>query len=572
MPSSLLALTRSSGIRGCIVLCALLVAAPAAAQDAAEEAWRVGDVATAEALYRERLANDPRDVVALHRLALAAAWSQRYDESLAFLDRLLALAPDNHSARIDRARVLAWRGDHAAALQSLDEMLTRDPSDHEARMTRARVLRWAGRHAAAIAAYEAILAQHPENLEAMIGLAEGYSSAGRIRDARRLYERVRATDPANRAARIGLARLDAWAGRLIRAEQQWHALIAEEPADPLTRVGLAQVLRWQGRAAAAWEALQPALPLADRDDDVRIQALWILRDIRPRIGGVQVHEADSEGNRIASTVVTGAHLLGLRTTVRGDAYLRSAADDVPEALERRAWGAGIGATHFIEPGWVLGAGISAFGSDSADGVPGLGWNGAFQTPARYPLRGGIQYHRAAYDVSRAVIEREIVLEEVTAGAQFRPDPAWIFDASGGIGWFRGQETNRRLRSELTAVHRVIEPLLLGVGYRAFGFEKQLAEGYFAPSLYQLAEIPIRWLSESAQWNLNLETAPGVQRIGDGRDWSGSFRASVRLGYMLAPGREIAVRTMYSTSGVQQIGPIDGSYRYSSIGLHADWRF
>jgi hypothetical protein len=80
--------------------------------------------------------------------ALDAAWAGRTGEGLRRLDAYLATHPDDHAARLDRARFLAWRGDYAAAIETLDAL---GGDDDAARALRARVLAWAGRRDEALA-------------------------------------------------------------------------------------------------------------------------------------------------------------------------------------------------------------------------------------------------------------------------------------------------------------------------------------------------------------------------------------------------------------------------------------
>jgi tetratricopeptide (TPR) repeat protein len=80
--------------------------------------------------------------------ALDAGWAGHYDEALRLIDAYLATHPDDHAARLDRARFLAWRGDYAAAMTAIDSL---PADDADAVALRARTLAWAGRRDAALA-------------------------------------------------------------------------------------------------------------------------------------------------------------------------------------------------------------------------------------------------------------------------------------------------------------------------------------------------------------------------------------------------------------------------------------
>lgn len=73
-----------------------------------------GNAADAEALYRELLARDERQVAARNNLAMALARQGRYDEGLAEIDRALAGVPEGVlAAELEdtRAQILAMRRD-----------------------------------------------------------------------------------------------------------------------------------------------------------------------------------------------------------------------------------------------------------------------------------------------------------------------------------------------------------------------------------------------------------------------------------------------------------------------------
>jgi tetratricopeptide (TPR) repeat protein len=115
--------------------------------------------ARAVELYRAALADAPGDRLVRQRLARVLAWSERYDESIAEYDRLLAEAqPSDGSLELERAEVLSWAGRSAEAVAGFESVLARDPPSARAARGLARAYRWSGRSAAADRAYERALA------------------------------------------------------------------------------------------------------------------------------------------------------------------------------------------------------------------------------------------------------------------------------------------------------------------------------------------------------------------------------------------------------------------------------
>jgi len=149
-----------------MALCFASLAVPAAAEPdprVTQADALLGDAASfprAVELYRAALADAPGDRELRQRLARVLAWSQRYDESLAEYDRLLAesgppqadagLAPE---IALERAEVLSWAGRSDESIAAFEAVLALDP--HSARAARglARAYRWSGRNAPADRAY-----------------------------------------------------------------------------------------------------------------------------------------------------------------------------------------------------------------------------------------------------------------------------------------------------------------------------------------------------------------------------------------------------------------------------------
>jgi hypothetical protein len=108
-------------------------------------------------LYRAALDAAPEDRGVRLRLARVLAWSERYDESVAEYDRLLALyepAPAGPlDLAIERAEVLSWAGRSAEAIAGFESVLAADPASARAARGLARACRWSGQAAKADRAY-----------------------------------------------------------------------------------------------------------------------------------------------------------------------------------------------------------------------------------------------------------------------------------------------------------------------------------------------------------------------------------------------------------------------------------
>lgn len=576
---------------------------PVSQEDPADAAWRSGDTEKARELYEGRLRLDPSDRTALHRLALLRAWSEHYDEALRLLERLLALDPDDLDAAVDHARVRAWKGDVDGAIRSLDSMLVEHPGFAPALEARATFEAWAGRYEASLSSYDQLLAIAPENtaarrqqaqvlswasrldasravydsllavdstdVEARLGLAQVLTFAGDTRGAESAYGRILEADPGNVRALQGLGRALGWGGRLAEGESALRRAVAAAPADVASLVGLAQNLRWQGRDAAALEVLERARAVAPSDVDVREQRRWVDAALGSLVRPTAVLEQDSDDNRMLTASVAASWRPVPRLELRADAY-RRAMEQL--ALRRSAQGVTVSGRWQVEPGWTFSAGLGGSGNDGPDRTATAAWSLGASSPGRNPV--GVSVNAASYalDATALLVERGVRVTEVGASGRWTPASGWRLDAALGTATFRGTATNHRASLAASASRRLARVWTVGGAVRGFGFEDDLADGYFDPDFYGIAEVTGRWLVEPGRWSLSLEAAPGLQQVTRDGEPAGALRATARVTYRLAPGRELSVSGGYSSTGLQSFSTGASDYRYTTIALGGSWVF
>lgn len=578
-------------------------AAAARPSDPADAAWRAGDTERALGLYLARLETDPSDGVALHRAALARAWAGRYGPALELFRRLAEAEPGNLEARVDRARVLAWSGDLGGASEELDRILALHPGFAPALEARAAVQSWGGgwdeslstldellaggaeaarvrllraatlsaatQHVQARAAFDSVLVADPGNREALLGLGRVLTLAGDLEGAERAFGSVLTQDPGNGEALAGLGRALTWRGRLVEGEASIRRAVAAEPGNVGHRVGLAQNLRWQGRTAAAHAELAAAARLDPSDGDVREQRRWVDALLAPQLRPSFVVEADAEENRMATSAVAASFHPVPRLTLRADAYRR---DLEAGAFSRWSRGVSVSAGWQAEPGWSLSAGVGGSRSNGTRSPSTTSWSASVSSPGRYPLSATVAASSSALDVTAPLAERGVRVTEAALTARWAPGPRWAVDGSLVSGSYRGEEDNRRTAAALSAARRLGRVWTLGAGARAFGFEKDLLEGYFDPGFFGLAEVTARWMHEPGRWSFVAELAPAVQRVGGDGDLQGAVRAAARVGFRFGPGREVVVSGGYSSTGLQSFATGSSGYWYRALGVGGGWVF
>jgi tetratricopeptide (TPR) repeat protein len=607
---------RRKSILALLVSCIVGVSAPVTAQSGGEAnaAWVRGDLPTAERLYLQILQADSTEGSALHRLALMRAWAERHDESITLFDRLLRHEPSNLDARVDRARVLAWRGDQGAAATALDSVLAVqprfvpalvaraqlvswqgsheealeiygralevNPADRDARTGRARVLSWAADYEGAVAAFDSLVRSDPRDVEALVGLGNVLVIAERTDSARAVFARALAIDPRNADALAGVARAAAYAGDLRGSEEQWRQLIELSPDHTDARVGLAQTLRWQGREAAAIAVLEEALRgepgHAEARAQLRQSQLALASSIRPMV----VYESDSDQNRITSFSVSAGVRVQPRLELGGEGYVRTADYEPATAAGTLAFG---GAATFrlqVEPGWEIAGALGASGTEVGGPVEeGAALGGSapllrasLTTPGLHPWRASVQASWSALDATWALIRNGVEVKEVSVSS-WGSLAGWRTSAGVSAASFRSGasgQSNRRIAGNASISRRFRARWTLGVSARAFGFQKDLFDGYFDPDLYAIAELPLQWDGRSGRWSAEALVAPGLQQVGSEGEAGGTFRTQLALTRGFASGRNVTLVATYSKAGVNQLAALDASdYDYFSLALRSN---
>jgi tetratricopeptide (TPR) repeat protein len=524
----------------CAASALLALALPARAQTtAADSAWERKDTDLAERLYSQRLAADSSDVMALRRIALLRAWAGKYGESIALYDRAVRLAPADELIALERARVLAWNKEYTRAIAALDEILARSPRSRPALEARAQFTSWSGRYGESVATYNKLLEETPGDPEAL----------------------------------RGLARVASWRGDLAEGERRWRKVLAASPDDVAALVGLAAVLRWQGRDSAALPLLEEAIRLSPRDRDARTQLEWVRAAVAPRATPSLVYETDSDGNRIMTTSLVGAWRPAPRLEIRGAGYLRRAEQTGAESFAQQGSGALISAWRQWEPGWALTLGVGVRLSDTPGADPLPSARAVLTTPARNAGSGSVAFNRNALDATAALLRNRVSVDELAASASTTLGAGWNLSGGASAAVYDGRETNIRTGGYASLARRMLPRVTLGVAARAFGFEKDLNEGYFDPDFYGIAEITASVYQEVRKWNLGTEIAPGLQQVGSNGKRTGAFRATGRIGYTVAPGRQVGVSAGLSNSGLHQLSPgSDADYRYRAFSVSGGWRF
>ena len=268
-----------------------------------------GELAPAESLYREVLAQTPGHSGVLHMLGLVQHQRGRHREAADLIRTAIAIDPGQPAAHSNLALVLQELGDYGAALASCDRALALKPDYAEAHNNRGNALHRLQRDDEALASYDRALALMPHYAEAynnrgvaLCGLrrfAEAAASCdraltmrpnyvdalsncgnalrglGRDEEALAFYDRALALDPRYAEALNHRTLVLLELRRVQEALETCDRLLALDPHDPdaLAHRGNAlYLLKRFGDAAAAFDRLLAIAPDYDYAAGTRLRS------------------------------------------------------------------------------------------------------------------------------------------------------------------------------------------------------------------------------------------------------------------------------------------------------------
>jgi len=178
---------------------------------AAQEHQRARCFHEAEVIYRRLLAGDPRHAGAWHGLGLIAQAAGQTALAAEYLQKAVALAPDNAQLQADlrslqqagtphpapqaeqlfvQGRQLVQQGRLEEAVATFRRALELDPSDAEAHNDLGNILRQLGQEEAAVACYREALRLKPHLSTAHANLGNMLAEEGKTEEARDRYQRA----------------------------------------------------------------------------------------------------------------------------------------------------------------------------------------------------------------------------------------------------------------------------------------------------------------------------------------------------------------------------------------------
>jgi tetratricopeptide (TPR) repeat protein len=182
-------------------------AMPAELRDAAV-LLHEGEITQADELTRRFLRRVGAHAVGMRLLAQICTKAGVHDDAELLLEQVLALEPDNVSARFDYASVLTYRRIFALAAQTLAPLLQADPRNVEYRKLQAAICDGVGDLPQALAIYRQLAAESPDDPDLPVLMGFILKATGDTAQAIELFEAALGVEDTFPEACLALAHLD----------------------------------------------------------------------------------------------------------------------------------------------------------------------------------------------------------------------------------------------------------------------------------------------------------------------------------------------------------------------------
>lgn len=222
----------------------------------AVQAHERGDLAAAQAGYRDVLQRIPEQADALHLLGVIADQQGRHEEAVALIGRALAVAPGAAMFHGNLGTALLALGRMEEAEAAYREALRLDSAYLDGHLNLANLLLRRNRAEEASGHYAVVVASQPHHLDARLGFATALLQLSRAGEALPHLSAAIRIDPASARARDQSGRALGLLQRHAEAVAQHRQAVALAPDDIVYRENLASALMRSGNPECLDEAVR----------------------------------------------------------------------------------------------------------------------------------------------------------------------------------------------------------------------------------------------------------------------------------------------------------------------------
>ncbi len=220
-----------------------------------------GNLAGAEALYREVLRADPRHGDAYHLLGVLANQTGQHDVGISLIQQALTLRPGSADFHANLGIAYIDQGRLAEGAEALRQALLLNPNDVDTRNNLGNVLVRLGQLEGAAACFEMALQIDPNYSRAHYNLGNLHLGAGRPDRAVEFFQNVLRLDPRHADAQNNLGSALYQLGDFENAANCYRQALHINPLLAEAHNNLGNVLKEQGEVAAAESCFREAARL-----------------------------------------------------------------------------------------------------------------------------------------------------------------------------------------------------------------------------------------------------------------------------------------------------------------------
>ena len=310
---------------------------PRLAQRATRIAIYARDTATALSAAQLWVELSPDDLDAHQSVAALLIRSNRANEAIPHLEKLLALAPSDHShGYLLAANLLSQEQDKAQALAVMEQLISDHRDDPEALYALAHLANQLEQNDKAEQILNTLLSEHPEQTQALLLQARVLHSLGKGEAALASLHQALEQSPDNDQLRLTYARMLVDARHLAQAREEFRTLNRRLPNNSDVIYALGLLALEAGDTDDASRYFTKLINHSEREEEARFALGQIAEARKQPIEAIEWYQSVPQGERYMEAQLQAARLIarekGLEEARR---YLQGLPLSTPEEQVQR---------------------------------------------------------------------------------------------------------------------------------------------------------------------------------------------------------------------------------------------
>ena len=565
------------------------------------------DFPAAKAFYQSLVAQDSTSFSALLGYANTLSNLKEYDAAITFVNKALALQPDNANAQVSKKYMNLGKADqlskgfqYGEAINVLRTALIKMPKDELLTSALANVYTAQKDYEKAMEMYRSLtdsvssrvgmsLVAHLQKNDTqalkyakesiafakadstqVITANERYIQAliwnGKYSQSRKAIATLTATYPTNARVAALKATLGMYTGTFSKSIAVYQAILEKDSTSFDGNLGIANAYRAQGNLDKAYAFAKKTLTFYPNQKDATALLKTIENTLAPVVETVAAYTTDNGDNEAYAVGATATLPFSDRfKTVFSYGY-RTTENRTTQDMAYNT-NASIGAHYrVVNNTWVEGTvgfiKANAAVNDYTD-VNGSVFVRSRPLPLQYVEVG---YSRTLQDFNAALLDEKIFMNNYVLN--------YNMGTNVNLGWYTGlihtQQTDGNTRNLLfTSLYYNFtkNPTLKGgINYQYVGFKNQVPTLYFSPSKYQAVELFLDLTGSAGKWSYAANAAGGLQVVEDDEATT-LFRLEARGQYDISDRFQVGAYGKYSNIA----SATAAGFEFMEVGVKLRWQ-